>query len=174
MKLLNGVVIAGVLFLAAAPSYAQMMDKMDKHMEEHMEKRHKKTEAKNTETKKAEGVAQEAEAAGVTVKTTYTNPGEKSPVFTVVLDTHTVDLEGYKFEEIIFLRDAAGAIFKPALVAESGSGHHREATVEFKDAAVQSKAFELVVKGVAGVGERVFAFDSQKKMGDDHSSSNGK
>lgn len=163
---MGGVVIAGVLFLTAAPSYAQMMDKMDKHMEE----MHKKAE-----TKKADrGFTQEAEAAGVTVKTTYTNPGEKTAVFKVVLDTHSVDLEGYKFEEIVVLRDDAGAIYKPVLITESGSGHHREATVEFKGAAVQAKAFELVVKGVAGVNERVFKFDLKKKIGDDHSSGNGK
>ncbi len=170
MKIMGGVVIAGAIFLTAALSNAQMMDKMDKHMEEHMEKRPKKAE-----TKKADkGLTQEAEAAGVTVKTTYTNPGEKTLVFIVTLDTHSVELEGYKFEEIVVLRDEAGIIYMPALIVQSGSGHHREATVEFKDAAAQLKGFELVVKGVAGVDERVFKFDLKKKTGDDRSSSNGK
>ncbi len=166
MKIMGGVAIAGVLFLTAAPSYAQMMDKMDKHMEE----MHKKAETKNTDR----GSTQEAEAAGVTVKATYVNPGEKTPIFKVVLDTHSVDLEGYRFGEIVVLRDDAGIIYKPALITESGSGHHREATVEFKGATVQSKTFELAVKGVAGVDERVFRFELNKKMNEDHSSGNGK
>ncbi len=168
--MMGGFVLAGVIVFSVSPSYAQMMDKMDKHMEEHMGETQK-----NTDSKKAEkGYTQEAEAAGVTVKATYANPGEKTPVFTVVLDTHSVDLEGYKFDEVIILRDDAGNVYKPFLVSQSGSGHHRTATVEFKDAEIESKAFELVVKGVAGVDERVFKFDQQKKMENDHPSDEGK
>lgn len=163
MKLMSGFVLAGVIVFSAAPSsHAQMMDKMDKHMEEHMGETQKKADSEKND----KAFTEEAEAAGVTVKATYTNPGEKTPVFTVVLDTHSVDLEGYKFEEIVILRDDAGNVYKPFLVSQSGSGHHRTATVEFKDAApLQSKAFELAVKGVAGVDERVFKFDIQKKDG---------
>jgi len=174
MKLIGGVILAGVVISAVSPSYAQMMDKMnkmDKHMEEHMGEMQTRTDSKKAE----KGSTQEAEAAGVTVKATYTNPGEKIPVFTVVLDTHSVDLDGYKLEEIVALRDEGGNVYKPFLVSQSGSGHHREAAVEFRDVAqIQSKAFELVVKGVAGVAERVLKFDTQKKMENDHPSDEGK
>lgn len=171
MKLIGGAVLAGVIVFSVSPSYAQMMDRMDKHMEEHMGGMNRKADSKKAE----KGYTQEAEAAGVTVKATYTNPGGETPVFTVVLDTHSVDLEGYKFEEIVILRDDEGNVYRPFPVSQSGSGHHRAATVEFKDTApLQSKAFELVVKGVAGVDERVFKFDIQKKMGSDDPADNGK
>ncbi|MBI4391160.1 MAG: hypothetical protein HY575_04695 [candidate division NC10 bacterium] len=80
-----------------------------------------------------------------------------APSFRVVLDTHSVNLDGYRFEEIVRLRDARGGEQAPAAVeGAEGSGHHRQATVRFTWPEPKPGELELVVKGVAGVPERVF------------------
>ena len=106
------------------------------------------------------GITQEAEAASVTIKVTYRNPFDKAaPVFKIVFDTHSVSLDEYKFEDVSILR-FNGSTYRASLVSSEGSGHHREAEVEFKGAdAAMSGYLELVIKGVAGVEERVFRFE---------------
>lgn len=153
-------VISVVLFTPVF-SFGQM-DQMEKHMKDHMGG----GMMGNSENKQTEGFTQEAEAAGVTVKITYKNPAEsKNPVFNVVLDTHSVDLDQYKFDQNTLLRDDTGKEYRPDIVSSSGSGHHREATLEFKDTDLPgAKYIELVVEGVAGVDERVFKFELQNEM----------
>ena len=163
----------GCAMLFVVPrSYGQMMD-MEKHMKDHMgggmtgtPPMEDSSKEKQTGKEKAKAFTQEAEAAGVTLKVTYKNPEEsKSPVFNVALDTHSVDLDRYKIEDVTILRDDKGKDYHPVLISASGSGHHREATLEFKDADIsEAKAVELVVEGVAGVEERVFKFELQKNM----------
>ena len=94
------------------------------------------------------GLTQEAEAASVTAKVTYKNPFDKAaPVFKIVFDTHSVSLDEYKFEDVSILR-FAGNTYRASLVSGEGSGHHREAEVEFKGAdASMSEYVELVIKG---------------------------
>lgn len=151
------------LLLFAVPSIGQMKD-MDKHMKEHMGGgMGKSTEGK--EETQTRGFTKEAAQAEVKAKVTYLNPGKKAPMFNVALDTHSVDLEGYKLDKIVVLRDDEGNVYKPKAVSEEGSGHHREATVEFKDMDISSaKYVELVIKDVAGVAERVFRFEIADKM----------
>lgn len=151
-----------VLFLSVQPSLAEMdhMKDMDKHMKEQMsgqmQGKGQKQEQKGGNT----AVTIEAQAEGVTAKVAYSNPGAVIPVFDVVLDTHSVELEQYRFEDIVLLRDQAGKEHKPQLTSSKGSGHHREATLEFKEAQLSGADYiELVIKGVAGVPERVFRFD---------------
>lgn len=119
-------------------------------------------EAKKTSSD-SNGIIQEAEAASVTVKVTYKNPFDKAaPVFKIVFDTHSVSLDEYEFEDVSTLR-FGGKTYSASLVSGEGSGHHREAEVEFKGAdASMSGYLELVVKGVAGVEERVFRFEPRK------------
>ncbi len=130
-----------VLVLSVQPSIAEMdhMKDMGKHMKEHMGgQMQDKGQMKQNGQQVQEGTAitTEAQAAGVTAKVTYTNPGAAVPVFNVVLDTHSVELDQYRFEDIVVLRDQAGKEHKPQLTSSKGSGHHREATLEFKDAEV--------------------------------------
>ncbi len=149
-----------VAVMAAAPSYAEM-----RHMKDHMDgMKGMKNEAAELQKEAKAAETMESEAAGVTVKITFINPeAPKSPSFTVSLDTHSVDLEQYKFDEIILLRDDSGKEHHADPVSSSGSGHHREATVEFKDMDISSaKYVELVIEDVAGVAERVFRFDVKK------------
>jgi len=75
----------------------------------------------------------------------------------VVLDTHSVNLDVYQFEQIMRLRDGKGGELAPTAVeGATGSGHHREATVRFAWPDPKPRTLELVVKGVAGVPERAF------------------
>jgi hypothetical protein len=97
---------------------------------------------------------------GVTVKVTYLNPkGSDGYRFQVVLDTHSVNLDGYDLKTITLLRDDAGNSYLPTAVENKGSGHHRETTVSFAKVASGTKRVELVIKDVAGVKERIFRWD---------------
>jgi len=100
---------------------------------------------------------QSAPGGGVTVAVTFLKEGSDGPAFRVVLDTHSVNLDGYRFEEVVQLRDGKGGELVPTAVENpQGSGHHRSATVRFAWPEPKSKSLELVVKGVAGVPERLF------------------
>lgn len=170
MSRMLAVAVLSGLFLSVQPSIsmAEMdhMKDMDKHMKEHMDgQMQDKGQMKQNGRQMQEGTAitTEAQAAGVTAKATYKNPGAPIPVFDVVLDTHSVELDQYKFEDIVALRDQSGGEHEPELTSSKGSGHHREATLQFKDADLSGSDYvELVIKDVAGVPERVLKFDLTK------------
>lgn len=110
----------------------------------------------------APGAKQSVAGGGVTVAVTFVKERADAPTFEVVLDTHSVNLDGYRFEEIVRLRDGKGSEVAPAAIeGAKGSGHHREATVRFAWADPKPKTLELVVKGVAGVPERMFRWPVQ-------------
>lgn len=96
----------------------------------------------------------EGSEAGVTVKLSLEGKGDTITV-KVALNTHTVALDRYQFDEIVVLR-AGGKEYKAQTKSQEGSGHHRSAVIEFKDPG--TKSFEVVIKDVAGVKERVFKF----------------
>jgi hypothetical protein len=99
---------------------------------------------------------------GVTTKVTYLNPEVTNEArFQVVLDTHSVDLDGYDLKNLSLLRDNAGKSYEPAQVENKGSGHHREIILTFPKAAPGRKRLELVIKDIAGVKERSFIWDLQ-------------
>lgn len=73
----------------------------------------------------------------------------------VVLNTHTVAVDQYNFDEIMSLR-AGGKEYKGRVKSQAGDRHHRSAVVEFDNP--KTKEVEIVIKDVAGVKERVFTF----------------
>jgi hypothetical protein len=82
--------------------------------------------------------------------------------FRVALDTHSVPLDGYRFDSIVFLRDEAYHWSSPTgLEAVSGSGHHRQAIVKFPRPSGAVELLEMVVTDVAGVKERHFRWKLQ-------------
>jgi hypothetical protein len=96
------------------------------------------------------------------VDVTFLKERAEGATFQVVLDTHSGSVDGYRFEEIVRLRDGRGGEMSPAAVeGAKGSGHHREAMVRFAWPEPRPKTLELVVKGVAGVSERVFRWPAQ-------------
>ncbi len=105
---------------------------------------------------------QSVPGGGVTVDVAFLKDRVDAPAFQVILDTHSVNLDGYRFEEIVRLRDGRGGEIAPAAVeGAKGSGHHGEATVRFSWPQPKPNSLELVVKGVAGVPERVFRWPVQ-------------
>ncbi|HWT83698.1 MAG TPA: hypothetical protein VN648_33465 [Candidatus Methylomirabilis sp.] len=100
---------------------------------------------------------QSVAGGGVTVAVTFLKGRTDAAAFQVLLDTHSVNLDVYRFEDIVRLRDGKGSEAAPVAVeGVKGSGHHREATVRFAWPDPKPNNLELVVKGVAGVPERVF------------------
>lgn len=103
------------------------------------------------------GASQSVGGGGVTVTVTPVSEAGRSPTFLVILDTHSVNLDAYKFEDIVRLRDGRGGELAPTAVeGAEGGGHHRSATVRFASPKPKPKGLEVVVKGVAGVPERLF------------------
>jgi hypothetical protein len=103
------------------------------------------------------GASQSVRGGGVTVTVTPLNKPGEAPTFLVILDTHSVNLDAYKFEDIVRLRDGRGGDLAPAAVeGAEGGGHHRRATIRFALPEAKPKTLELVVNGVAGVPEREF------------------
>ncbi len=145
---------------------SQMMEKMDKMMAgmkgmmsqgmmmQEMTGSAATAEPKKEEEKSGPQKTQEKSEAGVTARVSLEGT-DGTMKFTIALETHTVDLDRYKFEDIIILK-AGGKEYKPKLVSQEGSGHHRSAVVEFDNPG--TKEFDVVIKDVADVKERVFTF----------------
>jgi hypothetical protein len=97
----------------------------------------------------------------VTVAVTLAGPPEVGvPIrVTVVLDTHTVPLDGVAFERAVALRTSEGAEVPPTKVEGlTGSGHHREAVLVFPPV-TQRGPVRVVVRNVGGIGERVLVWE---------------
>ncbi|HLC41715.1 MAG TPA: hypothetical protein VJO34_08825 [Methylomirabilota bacterium] len=77
----------------------------------------------------------------------------------VVLDTHSVSLDGIKFEEAFALRTPDGVEAPPVAVEQAtGSGHHRTAVLVFS-APTKAGAVNIVSKNIGGVAERSFSWE---------------
>lgn len=139
------------------------MERMMKGYDETMRKADDAGDKMAGDEKKARVLTKTSEAGDVTVDVTYLNPGEDSPAFNIKLDTHSLDLDQYKLEAIVFLRDEEGKEYaNPVVESPSGSGHHRSGVVRFKGVDIsRATAIELVIKDMAGAKERVFRFDIQ-------------
>ena len=101
-------------------------------------------------------LTQRVQGGGVTVAVTWVKEQGTDLAFKVVLDTHSVNLDGYQWEQIVSLRGRDGTAIPAAAVEQSsGSGHHREAVLRFPAGSTDG-AIEVVVAGVANVKERLF------------------
>lgn len=99
---------------------------------------------------------------GVTVNVTYIHPQNENEIrFQVVLDTHTVDLDGYNLKALSTLRDDTGKSYQPVKVDNRGGGHHREITLVFPKVSLSAKRLELIIKDIGRVKERFFFWDLQ-------------
>ncbi len=117
-------------------------------------------------------LSREHEGGGVRVDVTLLNPeaiytGEDL-LFEVAMNTHTVNLDVYRMEDISFLRDERGRVFKAkAWESPKGGGHHRFGVLRFpgKDREGRpivkegDRYIEVVIRDVGGVAERVLRWD---------------
>lgn len=113
--------------------------------------------------------------AAVTVSVTYLNPLEKGAKdtldFEVSMNTHSVDLDGYKPEELSALRAGKAEVKPREWVNPKGGGHHREGVLRFpaKDTAGKpllpggKGKIELRIKGIGSPAERVFTWELPAK-----------
>jgi hypothetical protein len=107
------------------------------------------------------------EAAGVPNNSKY--PADKYMTFIVAVNTHSGDLFQYKIEKLAFLRTASGKTLPavPEWQPLSESSHHRLGVIRFpkqtKDGKPtvkdNDKSFEIVIKNIAGVNERIFKWN---------------
>lgn len=103
------------------------------------------------------------DGGNVVVKVTWQGRAA-GPVFTVALDTHSVDLDGYDLLRLAALRTDQGAEVQPSSWDAPKGGHHREGKLVFPTAAAdgspllgpQTHTLELVIRDIAGVRERTF------------------
>ncbi|MBI3971777.1 MAG: hypothetical protein HY332_10860 [Chloroflexi bacterium] len=106
---------------------------------------------------------QTSEGGQVTVKVTWPGPSA-GPVFTVAMDTHSVDLDGYDLKQLAALRTDDGREVRPSAWQAPKGGHHREGQLTFPASlgngtpliSPTTRAIELVIRDVTGVAERRF------------------
>jgi hypothetical protein len=78
----------------------------------------------------------------------------------VSLDTHSVALDGIKFEDVVALGGPDGAAIAPTAVEQAkGAGHHREAVLTFPSLPAGARDVRIAVRNVGGVEERSFTWE---------------
>jgi hypothetical protein len=76
----------------------------------------------------------------------------------IVLDTHSVGLDGIAFERAVVMRTGGTDVSPTAVEQATGGGHHRNAVLVFPPPA-QPGPVQIVVKDVGGVAERSFSWE---------------
>jgi hypothetical protein len=106
-----------------------------------------------------------SQAGQVTIKATWQG-SEVGPVFTVVLDTHAVNLDAYDLVQLSALRtDQTDQVLPISWDAPAG-GHHRQGTLTFPltradgspTLPADATSIELSIREVGGVPETVLTW----------------
>jgi len=112
-----------------------------------------------------EGLTKRDRQGPVTVTVTLTeSPSSGVPVRAkIVLDTHSIALDGIALEQVVALRVPDGSEVGPTAVEQAqGRGHHREAVLIFPPLASPG-ALRIVVRNVGSVAERQFIWELPPK-----------
>lgn len=115
-----------------------------------------------SQTSEARPATQTNEAGQVKIVATWQGLTGK-PDFTVTMDTHSVDLDGYNLDQLALLRTDDGRQVRSSGWDAPSGGHHRSGTLSFPTTADDgspligptTRTLELVIADVAGVPERV-------------------
>ncbi|HSB71770.1 MAG TPA: hypothetical protein VLT62_20770 [Candidatus Methylomirabilis sp.] len=106
-------------------------------------------------------LTQQVAGGGVTVAATLLKDQGEGTAVKLALNTHSVNLDGYKLDALATLSDETGKAYPVTAVEQaSGSGHHRQAVLRFGKVDAGAKTIELIVKDVAGVKERTFRWST--------------
>jgi len=89
--------------------------------------------------------------AGIKITVTYLPDITDATAFDIKVTAHNDYNDDFKNNS--YLRDSSGKTYQP-ISYEGEGGHHASGTLRFPK--IESKRFELVVKNVAEVEERVF------------------
>ncbi|VVB94929.1 Uncharacterised protein [uncultured archaeon] len=89
--------------------------------------------------------------AGIKIIATYLPDINDATAFEIKVTAHKDYNDDFKNNS--YLRDSSGKTYQP-LSYEGEGGHHASGTLRFPK--IESKGFELVIKDVAGVKERIF------------------
>jgi len=103
------------------------------------------------------------EGGQVTVIVTW-HGKRAGPVFSVEMDTHAVDLDGYDLRQLAVLRLDQGQEIASSSWNALAGGHHRTGTLGFPAThpdgtpviGPKTQRIELVIRNVSGVPERIF------------------
>ncbi len=106
---------------------------------------------------------QTSEGGQVTVVVTWQGR-QAGPVFSVTLDTHSVDLDSLDLGQLAVLRTDTGVEVRPSGWDAPNGGHHRSGTLAFPASGPDgrpllgegTRSVELAIRDVAGVPERTF------------------
>ncbi len=115
------------------------------------------------------GATKTSEGGSVTIQATWENQKEAgaSISFTIAMDTHSVNLDGFDLGRLSSLRNDRGQEVKADRWEAPSGGHHRSGILSFpsKDGSGKPvigpgvKSLELVMRDVAGVKERVLRWE---------------
>jgi len=111
---------------------------------------------------RADTTTQTGQAGAVTIKATWQGV-EAGPVFTMVLDTHAVNLDSYDLTQLATLRTDQGMEAAPIGWEAPAGGHHRQGTLTFPLTQPngipvltgETRQVELSIREVGGVPETV-------------------
>lgn len=103
------------------------------------------------------------EGGQVTITVTWQGKSA-GPVFSVEMDTHTVDLDSYNLQQLAVLRLDQGQEIAPSSWNTLAGGHHRRGTLAFPSTRPngtpvikpKTQRVELIIRNVSGVPERIF------------------
>ncbi|MBE0481593.1 MAG: hypothetical protein IBX68_11525 [Dehalococcoidia bacterium] len=93
----------------------------------------------------------------MTIDVKWLSLDDAALTFSVSMDTHSVELDGYDLGALAILRDDSGNEYSPLSWNSSPGGHHRRGTLTFAVSAslAEARYVEMVIRDVAGVKERV-------------------
>jgi hypothetical protein len=99
----------------------------------------------------------------ITIKVTWRGKSA-GPVFSVEMDTHAVNLDGYDLRQLAVLHTGQGQELQPGGWNAPAGGHHRNGTLSFPATAASGSPvigsdthiIKLIVRNVGGIPERTF------------------
>ncbi len=114
-------------------------------------------------TSSGNAAVQTNEGGQVTIKVTWQGRSA-GPIFTVEMDTHTVNLDSYDLRQLAVLRTDQGQQIQPSGWNAPPGGHHRTGTLTFPATTAsgtpvigpKTRKLELIIRKVSGIPERSF------------------
>ncbi len=114
-------------------------------------------------TSSGNAAVQTHEGGQVTIKVTWQGRSA-GPIFTVEMDTHTVNLDSYDLRQLAVLRTDQGQEIRPSRWNAPPGGHHRTGTLTFPATTAsgtpvigpKTRMLELIIRKVSGIPERSF------------------